>query len=210
MRVTNAPASRKRRKRMLTAAKGYRGRRSKLYRYASDAVDHGLKYQYRDRKNRKRTFRYLWQIRINAATRAAGMTYSRFIEGLKAAQCTLDRKVLADIAATDAAAFSVIIEQARAALATKAAAPKQAVEDLTKIEGIGPKINELMKAAGITAFAQLAATSVERLKEILAAAGPRFRLWDPTTWPEQAALAAKGDWEAFKKLTDELDAGRRV
>lgn len=129
MRATNAPASRKRRKRILTAAKGYRGRRSKLYRYASDAVDHGRQYQYRDRKNRKRTFRYLWQIRINAATRAAGMTYSRFIEGLKAAQCALDRKVLADLAATDAAAFAAIVEKAREALNAKskaAAAPQPA------------------------------------------------------------------------------------
>ena len=71
MRVTNAPASRKRRKRMLTLAKGYRLKRSKLYRYASDAVDHGLQYAYRDRKTKKRTYRYLWQIRINAAQRFA-------------------------------------------------------------------------------------------------------------------------------------------
>ena len=99
MRVTNSPASRKRRGRMLTAAKGFRLKRSKLYRYASDAVDHGRQYAYRDRRAKKRTFRYLWQIRINAAVRAAGLTYSRFMEGLKAAKCELDRKVLADIAA---------------------------------------------------------------------------------------------------------------
>ena len=72
MRVTNAPASRKRRKRMLKLAKGFRLRRSSHYRYASDAVDHGMQYAYRDRKAKKRTFRYLWQIRINAAARAAG------------------------------------------------------------------------------------------------------------------------------------------
>ena len=70
MRVTNSPASRKRRKRMLQAAKGYRMRRSKLLRYAKNAVDHGLQYAYRDRRNRKRTFRCLWQVRINAASRA--------------------------------------------------------------------------------------------------------------------------------------------
>ncbi|MBI3877456.1 MAG: 50S ribosomal protein L20 [Verrucomicrobia bacterium] len=125
MRVTNATASRKRRKRILTAAKGFRLKRSKLYRYASDALDHGRQYAYRDRRTKKRTFRYLWQVRINAATRAAGMTYSRFIEGLKAAQCALDRKVLADLAATDAAAFSELIKLAQNALQTKhAAAPK--------------------------------------------------------------------------------------
>jgi large subunit ribosomal protein L20 len=121
MRVTNAPASRKRRKRMVTAAKGYRMRRSKLYRYASDAVDHGRAYAYRDRKTKKRNFRALWQIRINAAARAAGVTYSRFMEGLKAAKVALDRKVLADIAATDAPTFLELVKIAQGALKTKAA-----------------------------------------------------------------------------------------
>lgn len=119
MRVTNAPASRKRRKRMLQLAKGYRLKRSKLYRYASDAVDHGLQYAYRDRKTKKRTYRNLWQIRINAAARAAGITYSRFMEGLKAAKIGLDRKVISDLAATDAPAFAELIKTAQAALAAK-------------------------------------------------------------------------------------------
>ncbi len=119
MRVTNSPASRKRRTRMIRAAKGFRLKRGKLYRYASDAVDHGRQYAYRDRRRRKREFRYLWQIRINAAVRAAGLTYSRFMEGLKAAKCTLDRKVLADIAAQDAAGFSQLITLAKNALQAK-------------------------------------------------------------------------------------------
>ena len=122
MRVTNSPASRKRRNRMLQAAKGFRLKRSKLYRYASDAVDHGRQYAYRDRRVKKRTFRYLWQIRINAAARAAGLTYSRFMEGLKAAKVGLDRKVLADIAAQDAAAFTELVNVAKAALKNKPAA----------------------------------------------------------------------------------------
>jgi large subunit ribosomal protein L20 len=122
MRITNAVASRSRRKRMLRAAKGFRLKRSKLYRYASDAVDHGQQYAYRDRKTKKRTFRYLWQIRINAAARSAGITYSRLIEGLKAAKIELDRKVLADIAAQDASAFGEIVKAAQAALKTKASA----------------------------------------------------------------------------------------
>ena len=124
MRVTNAPASRKRRKRMLSMAKGYRLKRSKLYRYASDAVDHGLQYAYRDRKAKKRTYRGLWQVRINAAARAAGITYSRLIEGIKAAGIAIDRKVLADLAATDAAAFGKIVELAQGALKSKAGAAK--------------------------------------------------------------------------------------
>src|SRR5437879_5262185 len=121
MRVTNAPASRKRRTRMIRAAKGFRMRRSKLYRYASDAVDHGRQYAFRDRKTKKRNFRALWQIRINAAARAAGMTYSRLIEGLKAAKVALDRQLIADLAATDSAAFSELVRIAQNALKAKAA-----------------------------------------------------------------------------------------
>ena len=120
MRITNSPASRKRRRRMLQAAKGYRLRRSKLFRYAKDAVVHGKQYAYRDRKAKKRTFRLLWQIRINAAARAAGLTYSRFMEGLKAAQVTLDRKALADIAATDETSFGALVKVAQDALKAKA------------------------------------------------------------------------------------------
>ena len=106
---------------MIRAAKGFRMRRSKLYRYASDAVDHGRQYAFRDRRAKKRNFRALWQIRINAAARAAGTTYSRFMEGLKAAKVALDRKVLADIAATDSAAFTQLVQVAQNALKTKAA-----------------------------------------------------------------------------------------
>ena len=119
MRVTNSPASRKRRIRTLKAAKGFRLKRSALYRYASDALDHGMQYAYRDRKTKKRNYRALWQVRINAAARAAGLTYSRLIEGLLAAKCDLDRKVLADLAAQDAPAFAQLVELARAALIAK-------------------------------------------------------------------------------------------
>ena len=106
---------------MIRAAKGFRMRRSKLYRYASDAVDHGRQYAFRDRRTKKRTFRALWQVRINAAARAAGMTYSRLMEGLKAAKVALDRKVLADLAATDTGAFNELIKIAQNALKIKAA-----------------------------------------------------------------------------------------
>jgi large subunit ribosomal protein L20 len=121
MRVTNSPASRKRRMRTLKAAKGFRMRRSKLYRYAADALDHGRAYAFRDRKTKKRNFRALWQIRINAAARAAGTTYSRLMEGLKAAKVTLDRKILADIAATDNPGFNELVKVAQNALKTKTA-----------------------------------------------------------------------------------------
>jgi large subunit ribosomal protein L20 len=107
---------------MLSAAKGFRLKRGKLYRYASDAVDHGRQYAYRDRRTKKRTFRYLWQARINAAVREVGLTYSRFMEGLKAAQCALDRKVIADIAAQDAVGFAALVNVAKTALEAKPAA----------------------------------------------------------------------------------------
>ena len=125
-RATNAPASRRRRKRMLAKAKGFRGRRSKLFRYAKNAVMKAQYWAYRDRKTRKRNFRRLWQQRINAAARAHGLTYSRFMEGMKAAGIGLDRKILADLAVTDEAAFKAIFEQAKAALESKRASAQKA------------------------------------------------------------------------------------
>ena len=113
MRVTNAPASRKRRTRMIRAAKGFRLRRSKLYRYASDAVDHGRKYAYRDRRVKKRDFRQLWQVRINAAARPLGLTYSRMMAGLKRAGIEVDRKILADLAVRDEKAFAKLVQAAK-------------------------------------------------------------------------------------------------
>ncbi len=121
-RATNSPASRARRKRVLHRAKGFRGFRSKLFRYAKDAVRKAMTYEYRDRKKRKGQFRRLWIQRISAATRNEGLTYSRFIEGLNAAGIEADRKILADLAVKDAAAFSAIIAQAKAALDKKATA----------------------------------------------------------------------------------------
>ena len=118
-RATNAPASRERRKRVLDSAKGYRGRRSKLFRYAKDATMKGKYWSYRDRKTRKRNFRMLWIARVNAAARLHGLTYSRFMEGLRAAGVGLDRKVLADMAVTEEATFQKIVAQAVNALETK-------------------------------------------------------------------------------------------
>lgn len=112
--------------RTIKAAKGFRLKRSKLYRYASDALDHGMQYSYRDRRTKKRNYRALWQVRINAAVREAGTTYSRFMEGLKAAQCPLNRKMLAELAARDAAAFGELIQTAKNALQSKSAAAAKA------------------------------------------------------------------------------------
>jgi large subunit ribosomal protein L20 len=125
-RATNGPASRARRKKLLEQAKGFRGRRSKLFRYAKNAVMKAKYWAFRDRKTRKRNFRMLWQQRINAAARAHGLTYSRFIEGLKASGIDLDRKVLSDIAVKDESAFKTLVAKAKAALASKPGVPKAA------------------------------------------------------------------------------------
>ncbi len=125
-RATNAPASRARRKRVLEKAKGYRGRRSKLFRYAKDATMKGQYWAYRDRKTRKRNFRMLWVQRLNAAVRAQGMTYSRFAEGLKTAGIGLDRKMLSELAISDEAAFGKIVDQVKSALDEKSKSKKAA------------------------------------------------------------------------------------
>lgn len=116
MRVKRGFKARRRRNKVLNLAKGFRGARSKLYRTAADAVDKALMYAYRDRRVRKREFRSLWIIRINAGARMNDLSYSRFMNGLKMAGCELDRKVLADLAICDPAGFSQLASQASARL----------------------------------------------------------------------------------------------
>lgn len=125
-RVKRGVTAHARHKKVLALAKGYRGRRKNVYRIAKQAVMRAGQYAYRDRRTKKRNFRALWQVRINAAARSAGLTYSRFIEGLKAASVALDRKIVADLAATDAAAFGELVKVAQAALQSKASAAKAA------------------------------------------------------------------------------------
>jgi large subunit ribosomal protein L20 len=118
-RATNSPASRKRRKRTLDQAKGFRGFRSSHFRYAKDAVRKAMTYAFRDRKQRRRNFRSLWVQRINAAVRPLGISYSRFMEGIKAAGIEMDRKVLADLCVNDGAAITALVAQAKAAVENK-------------------------------------------------------------------------------------------
>ena len=115
-RVTNAPASRERRRQRLDDAKGFRGSRSKLFRQATEAVNRAQRLNTIHRKQRKRDFRRLWIARVNAATRENGMSYSRFIEGLTKAGVTLNRKMLSEIAIHDPAGFTAIVGQAKATL----------------------------------------------------------------------------------------------
>jgi large subunit ribosomal protein L20 len=115
-RVKRAVNAQKKRREVLERASGYRGQRSRLYRKAKEQVTHSLVYSYRDRRARKGDFRKLWIQRINAAARLNGMTYNRFIQGLKAAEIEVDRRMLADLAVNDAPAFAVLVTAARAAL----------------------------------------------------------------------------------------------
>ena len=117
-RVKRAIHAQKKRRAVLEQAKGYWGIKNSSYKYAKEEVEHSLAYAYRDRKNRKRAFRRLWIMRINAAARNEGLSYNQFIAGCRAAGVELDRKVLADLATTDPAKFGEIVEQAKSALAT--------------------------------------------------------------------------------------------
>ncbi|MCB1104627.1 MAG: 50S ribosomal protein L20 [Opitutaceae bacterium] len=120
-RATNSPASRKRRKKVLKYAKGYFGNKSKLFRYAKEAVQHAWQHAYIARRKKKGDMRSLWIVRLNAACRNAGISYNRFMEGLKAANITLDRKVLSNLAIEDEVAFKSLVKQAQDALKAKAA-----------------------------------------------------------------------------------------
>jgi large subunit ribosomal protein L20 len=116
-RVKRSVHARKKRRKVLEQAKGYWGLKKTSYRYAKEQIDRSLVYAYRDRKNKKRTFRSLWIVRINAAARANGLSYNRFMAGVHKAGIELDRKSLADLAVSDPKAFALVAEQAKAALA---------------------------------------------------------------------------------------------
>ncbi|SIP95398.1 ribosomal protein L20 [Solilutibacter tolerans] len=255
-RVKRGVTARRRHKKILSQAKGYYNARRKVFRVAKQAVTKAQQYAYIGRKLKKRQFRSLWIARINAASRMYGLSYSRFMNGLLKAGITLDRKVLADIAAHDIKGFGDLAEAAGKALnieitrpanlpnfvpaekpkakkgdakkGAKAAAPAAKAEkaapaakkapakkaakgdDLKLIEGVGPKIAEVLTEAGIASFQDLANTDAAKLREILDAAGSQFASHDPTTWPQQAELAATGKMDELKALQDELQGGREV
>jgi large subunit ribosomal protein L20 len=119
-RVKRAVHARKKRAKVLEQAKGYYGRKKSSYRFAKEQLDHSLAHAYRDRKAKKRTFRSLWIVRINAAARVNGLSYNRFMEGVRKAGIELDRKSLADLAVSDPKAFAVVAESAKAALGADA------------------------------------------------------------------------------------------
>lgn len=232
-RVKRGVVARRRHKKVIGRAKGYYNARRKVYRVANQAVIKAGQYAYIGRKQKKRQFRSLWIVRINAAARMFDLSYSRLINGLGKAGIEVDRKVLADLAVHDIEAFGAIAAAAKAALegkaapkpkpAAKKAAPKKAAakaapkaaksssdkaDDLTRIEGIGPKIGELLQGNGIHTFADLAATDAEKLGAILHEAGSHYASHDPSTWPQQAKLAAAGKFDELDTLQHELKGGR--
>lgn len=233
-RVKRGVVARRRHKKVIGRAKGYYNARRKVYRVAKQSVIKAGQYAYIGRKQKKRQFRSLWIVRINAAARQFELSYSRLINGLSKAGIEVDRKVLADIAVHDIKAFGAIAEQAKAALdgtaAARPAVPKSAAkapvkkpapkaaeaieavaetsDDFTRIEGIGPKIGELLHSQGLARYADLASAKVEKLSEILHEAGSHYASHDPSTWPKQAKLAANGKFDELKSLQDELKAGR--
>lgn len=256
-------------KKLLKLMKGQWGTRHRLHRRANEAMLKSYFYAYRDRRSRKRELRKLWIIRINAAARLNGMSYSKLMYGLKNAGVEVDRKMLADVAVRDPATFTKIValslqnpsprtaapvhhyitisspksapqvqQAARTAETTTAragrrqsgaavaeAAPVAAAaapakvkasskkkgdgDDLTKIEGLGPKSAQALTAAGVTTFAQIAALSAEALEDIVKVkGGVRVLDGQTKTWPKQAQFLVDGDEAGFKKYTDHLVGGR--
>jgi large subunit ribosomal protein L20 len=263
-------------KKLLKLMKGQWGTRHRLHRRANEAMLKSYFYAYRDRRSRKRELRKLWIIRINAAARLNGMSYSKLMYGLKNAGLEVDRKMLADVAVRDPATFTKIValslqnpsprtpapvhhyitisspksapqvqqpartaetttaragrRQSGAAVAEAApvataavaapvaAAPVQVKasrkkksdgDDLTVIEGLGPKSAQALIAAGVTTFAQIAALSAEALEDIVKVkGGVRVLDGQTKTWPKQAQFLVDGDEAGFKTYTDHLVGGR--
>src|SRR5205823_13804848 len=137
-RVKRSVASRKKRRKVLGQAKGYWGLKKSSYRYAKEQVDHSLTYAYRDRKNKKRTFRRLWIMRINAGARANGLSYNQFIAGLRKAEIELDRKVLADLAVQDPQGFGHIADKPKSALARTSSSSERSADTVAWAEPAQP------------------------------------------------------------------------
>jgi len=258
-------------KKLLKLMKGQWGTRHRLHRRANEAMLKSFFYAYRDRRSRKRELRKLWIIRINAAARLNGMSYSKLMYGLKNAGVEVDRKMLADVAVRDPATFTKIValslqnpsprtapvehhyititspksgpqvqqpakpKAAPAPAAPRAAKPQAAApvaeaapadeatlampkatrkkkgegDELTRIEGLGPKSAQALNAAGVTTFVQIAGLSAEELEDIVKVkGGVRVIDGQTKTWPKQAQFLVDGDEDGFKKYTDHLVGGR--
>jgi large subunit ribosomal protein L20 len=220
MRATNGASRNRSKKRLLKQAKGFYSGRRKMYTVACEAVMRAEQMGFRGRKEKKRDFRRLWIRRISIASRALGdqgMPYSRLIAGLQVADIRLDRKQLSELAIHQPAAFADVVKQAKAALAgaTSSQGPgafgyrpqKDGIDNLAIVEGIGPKITQLLRSNGIDTFAKLASADVAKLAAVLKAGGSHFNTAQPGTWPKQADMVVKAQWAALRKWQDELDGG---
>src|SRR6476620_9328003 len=190
-RVKRSVASRKRRRKVLDQAKGYWGLKKSSYRYAKEQVDHSLTYAYRDRKNKKRTFRRLWIMRINAAARANGMSYNQFVAGLKKTEIELDRKVLADLAVRYPQAFGAIAEKAKSALASEAAlAPLAKTRSSSSSESCTTAVG-----ATSSGFSSPREKISSRLRSAAASSRSRcsspVRTWSQPCWPRSRRWATR-------------------
>jgi len=223
VRIKGGTTANKHRKSVLKQAKGYRFGRSNKERQAREAIYHAGNHAFAHRRRKKGDFRRLWTIRINAAVRPHGLSYSQFIGVINTQGFGINRKMLQQIAIDNPEAFDRIVEEVKKHINTSAPAKKaekpveNSVEekpakkasvkpdDLTKIEGIGPKIASTLTTAGVATFADLAKTSSEKIAEIITDVRGSH---DPTTWPKQAKMAADEKWDELKKWQDELDGGK--
>jgi large subunit ribosomal protein L20 len=214
MRATNGAARHRSKARVLKAAKGFYSGRRKMYTVATEAVMRAEQMGFRGRKEKKRDFRRLWIRRISIAARGlgeAGVPYSRLIAGLQLADIRLDRKQLSELAIHQPAAFADVVKQAKAALSAAPSSQGPGAfgfrPQRAGLEGIGPKITELLRAAGIDTFAKLEKADVAALQKILKDGGSHFNTAQPGTWPKQAGMVVRAEWAALRKWQDELDGG---
>lgn len=216
VRVKRGVTANKTRRNILKQVKGFRFSRGNKERAARDAIHHAGNHAFAHRRRKKSDFRRLFTVRLNGALRTYGVSYSTFIDTLNKKNIVLDRKVLSQIAADTPETFGRIVAEVTGASAPKVEkkAPEQSAakgtsttqDDLTKVEGVGPKIAAVFAQNGIVTFKDLANADVEKLRTILEE--NKLASHDPTTWSEQADMAANGEWDELKKWQDEHLAGR--
>ena len=230
-RVKRGVMKNKRRSKILKLAKGYRNARSTKFKQAKQAVIRAGQHAFAHRRKKKRVFRKLWQVQIGAGLQEHKISYSRFIDKLNKGEFGIDRKMLALLAREDIASFDRVVSAVTGTEIKREAAPempeevKEVVEkkeekveapkkeaakdssdkdDLKKIEGVGPKIEEALNAGGIMTFADLAASTDEATQELIKDVRGNHQAG---TWNEQAELARDGKWDELKTLQDALDGG---
>lgn len=223
-RVKRGILKNKRKGKILKLAKGFRNARSTKYKQAKQAVIRAGQHSFAHRRKKKREMRKNWQLTISYAVKEYGMSYSKFMDALTKGGYTVNRKMLAEIIKSDPEAFARIFTEVTGNKATaapkkesvKEEAPKKAEtkkeaksesDDLTKIEGIGPKIAETLTEAGVGTYAELSKKKADEISEMISEVKGSH---DPETWPKQAEMAAEGKWDELKAWQDELNGGSKA